>query len=502
MSGRLYGNVLFVLVVFSLFILGCSDGAEEAATDGDGVADGDSAMGAACTNQSDCPDGATCAVVGEGLICTPLCRSDAECQTGFPGGCCMKVGASYYCAPAGVCGNDPDGDDPDGDIPDGDNPDGDEGPCEFDTYRCQDYDTVDRCGSSGTWTTYKNCSPDTCCYNGECVSADGAVDCESGDLFCIPDSYRCRGRDEVQRCNSDGGDWTLYRICDEGTQCVDGMCISLTDGDDPDGDDPDGDNPDGDNPDGDDPECVPCDDETGCEGGNEYCLTLVGHEEGCCRLLCDVVGALRCPDGYSCGGDGKCQPVEGYCRSDAHCEMSEFCNILPGKESGLCTKYCFEIGEYCPNASYCDQQPDSQNYGRCVYEECVECAGSTTCGAGKYCDIWPGQIEGCCVEMCGATNPCGGQLSCCEDGRCGMDCSQSCDCGGPCPGGYICDQLFCICIPNCPPCPEGEYCDGSTAPNCKPGECRNPLVCGWGLKQCCPGYSCSAIVYGVVGFCI
>ena len=480
----------FVVIVVSLSvgilcIPGCKG--EEA-----GSQVGHGSIGDLCSSNSDCPGDSECIPLTAESICTFGCHGDSDCQDDFPGGCCEKIGTGFYCHPAESerC-ESPD--------TDGDGEEEESGPCAPDTYRCGDVQTVERCNSAGEWVFYKPCQGDTFCFDGTCMRGGDGEDCANwtGE-GCCPNSYRCRGLREVQRCRDTDGawDWEYYRDCTDDMTCLDGECIKI-------GDDIDGDVVEND-------EEIelgePCTIGESCENPDEYCFSdEYGATEGYCKPFCDLgVPEGRCPRGYHCNY-GQCEWIEGYCRSDAQCNMDEFCNkIPPGAEDGLCYPYCNVWGQYCQTGYYCDENENSINYGKCVPEdnECHVCSYDGQCDVGQYCNIWPGLMEGCCVDMCGPDNPCRGSgVVCDQDGRC-VPGTPLPDCGGPCPAGYKCVAMFGQCVLDCPPCPENQFCDASTAPNCVAGPCTNPPFCGFLLKQCCFGYQCSAIIYGVYGFCI
>jgi len=474
-------------------------------------ADGDNSSGDnECTVPTDCGDGETCLAIDGIYKCKKMCTTDSECQEDFPGGCCQPIGTASFCSPIYECGSS-DGDN----VVDGDTViDGDKDTkCTPDTYSCEDYRTVNRCLADGTWTNYKTCPVDTCCNDGECVLFENEVGtCELDDgCICTPDTYRCRGVKEVQKCASGCDDWVYYRDCEEGTLCINGKCVG---GDLPvDGDEAvDGD------AEADEPveECTECNGITvSCEGDNEYCFIEDGEDEGCCRKNCDLTGG-SCPRGYGCF-HGVCEPVEGYCVSDADCSsVSSYCSkrwtvndqnepvLAP---DGVCEDYCDTMGYICPSNTTCETNEFDVNFGKCVSTgECITCSNDYQCqskpglGPGYYCNVAMGQYEGCCIAMCSNDNPCTGQLSCCPDGRCGVNCGTTCS--KDCPAGEVCDPLYDECVLDCPPCEEGSCCTRDSAPQCMPGcTCETPIMCGFLLRSCCPGQTCSAFIYGVYGFC-
>ncbi len=490
-------SLTFLCILFLFLLNACTEEETGQQSDGDVSTDGDQEAKINCVSQNDCPSGSSCIQIGLEYVCTPMCNIDFDCQEAYPGGCCKEIGTANFCMPLLQCGQT-DGDEAKPE-------DGDEPPasCTPDTYGCDGPNTVQRCTSSGDWTVYKRCGENSCCVNGDCVTMDDGLNCEiDPECFCAPGSYRCRGIREIQKCRTDCKDWDLYVQCKSNEICSDGFCNPI---DDPieDGDEPaDGDAVvDGDE----EPVCIPCNLTDGCQSNEQYCLPdKDGESEGCCEMFCDLPGGT-CPRGMKCES-GTCQHVEGYCMSDAMCATDEFCDKLPDRNEGMCETYCYTMGFRCPNHSKCDENPTSLNYGKCIYDqECVTCSFDQQCenevGVGNYCNIAPGYTEGCCMEMCGPQNECPGQMTCCPDGRCGNNCGTKCT--KECPAGYKCDPLYDDCASSCPPCEPDACCDSTTAPNCKPGcTCQNPLICGFLLKPCCLGYSCSAIVYGVLGYCI
>lgn len=505
MSDRKRLGIFALALLAGLFMLvSCGEGDATSNPDGDQIADGDEIIGNECTSQNDCAAGQACIPDGGVYKCLTVCEEDSDCQDVYPGGCCKAIGTSSFCQPIYNCSNE------DGDTTvDGDTNQG----CTADTYECEDYNTVKRCKADGTWITYKKCTEDTCCSGGQCVAFEGEVGtCELPDgCICTPDSYRCRGLKEVQKCPKSCDEWVWYRDCAEGSICVNGKCSeAVEDGD----DDP---VVDGDEEIDEPEECVPCDNgENSCEESDEYCFIEDGKEDGCCKRYCDLIGG-NCPSGYECVG-GSCSPIVGYCISDADCQsMTHFCSKrlytdengnVAQEKGGVCEEYCFNMGYMCPSNTYCDESEISSNYGKCIsMGDCTSCADDNQCatypglGPNYYCNKQEGQLTGCCIEKCSNTNPCPSGLQCC-DGICGVNCGAM-ECTKQCGTGEICDPLYDQCVLNCPPCDATSCCDRNSAPNCVPGcVCENPIMCGLLLKPCCQGYSCSAFIYGVAGFCI
>ncbi len=328
---------------------------------------------------------------------------------------------------------------------------------------------------------------------------------------CTPNVYRCY-HDDVQLCN-DRFEWTFYRDCSaEGKNCIDGQCVD-TDGETiPDGDlVADGDlSTDGDLPiDGDLSEAeadsgeTSCTSDADCVAQNTYCFFENSEENhGVCRLYCNQGG--DCPQGWNCSA-GTCERIENFCTSDTECGIDEFCSeILPGY--GLCTSYCFAMNSECSEGSICDEDAQSDTYGHCIEApgDGQVCRKDSDCEDSEHCNLtmFPGMCaptEGTCIEDCGPNNPCPADKTCNSYGRC---VSGEPDCGYDCPQGYVCDPVFNTCVLNCPECGPNECCDADSAPNCYMCNCTNPAVCGFGLPSCCFGSCCSAVIYGVAGYCL
>ena len=508
-------NVMLAVLALALPFMGLAcDG--ESGTSGPA---NQNMAGLTCLEDSDC-GGLSCLNLDGDNTCTPTCEKDADCPDSLP--CCgTDISA---CVPEILCdefntGVAADEDQSaDGDASTEDDNSTDEpvnANCEFDTYKCgestETYGKVLRCAKTaiGTeWQVARTC--EECCIEGQCITGDdcAAVD-PPPDGICTPNTYRCRTWSEVQVCSSDGKAWNFYKECSElGKFCVDAACVE----------EPPADN-DGEQEEEFDPR-VECSMEAGCQlSEDEYCFnTDPDATTGRCWVRCNIDGGDRCPRSHECNlENGECEPIPSYCTSDMDCSTDEFCDMLGGSTSdGYCTRYCFKLGASCALRTKCDTDPHSLNYGKCIPDEdCKSCDYDGMCDADSYCYVPPGQVTGCCMLRCTDKDGdceahevcCYGSLVCGDDGKCTKG-NGSCNCGGVCPQGYICDQMFCQCVLNCPPCPLDTCCDATSAPQCTitgPAcpECINPAVCGIALKQCCPGSNCSvfAWAYGLVGFC-
>lgn len=457
------GLFIFLIMLSALVAFAC-DGSD--AVDG---ADGDAYTGAGfgqqCVVNTDCESGMCADIAGSASgFCTFACSLDADCRAVNISACCNATAG--YCLTGDQCGSVTDGDD------------GDQ-LCSPDAYRCLGSD-LQRCNLNGDWEFYRDCQANgKTCQNNDCVDVvtdgDELPDGDSSTNDCVPTEKRCVGN-VVEICKPNGSSWREYEECGVGMECDQGQCIVKR------GDE--------------------CEVEDGCTANNEYCLPdTPGGDSGYCVVYCDQEGA-RCPRGWSCE-HGQCEPVNGYCTSDAQCEMDQFCDMMTGANDGICRRYCELVGENCPELYSCVKDPSDVNYGRCVLTDptCIECTYDAECNPGFYCETVGGQTQGCCKPSCSGDEDCPGMLVCSPDGRCVIG-SGGGDCGGGCPPAYVCDRTFNQCVLNCPACGEQECCDVDSAPNCYTCICENPVVCGILLPPCCFGYNCSAIVYGVLGYCI
>ncbi len=419
-----------------------------------------------------------------------FCDADAECPGGFSclDGHCMPLCSAWIACPEGwICDTDtgvcrtktaPDGDE------NGNPENGADTDCSPESYRCAEPDLVERCGHDERWHPFKNCMDGSFCRKGECISGEACSD----DKFCCPETRHCR-ENTVEICRGD--EWLFYRDCPDDAYCVDGKCHHLSPSTDGDADGPDIDTIDSD---ADIPENA-CRSNADCPA-NRICQPgYPGQTGGTCRPFCysDLGG---CQEGWDCNEDsGLCEAIEGYCRRDVDCYMDSYCKKLPGMDGGICTRYCFIMGENCPQGTYCEQSELSPEYGQCVLDsDCDICSMDAECPGG-YCDFYLGTLQGCCVASCGPDNPCPGELICNDDGRCEEPPVE-------CPPGMVYIPSVGCWYAECPACPEGECCTADTAPLCVPCEpCENPLLCGIGLEPCCPGFQCVVIV-GLYGYCL
>lgn len=480
---------------------GCQGGSAASTdpADGDNPADQDTdgassdTLGKACASDADCVN-SECLQTVRGLLCLPTCTSTTACAALGADFTCEKLNGTYYCLP----GNAGDGDSEEADTT------SDSDACHPDSdtdKRCGSASIVQLCDSSSkTWKTYKYCSSDAPCINGECVK--GACTPTGTDL-CCGDQYRCRGLYEVQNCV--GGQWAHYRDCQGGMICSNADCIDYADGD--------SDSEEADTDSESEAQGVVCstnpsDSDYGCADDDlEYCFVrTTGATEGHCTPYCGA--GQSCPDGFSCNSK-MCKPIEGYCTSSGQCAATQYCNIFVGNSEGICVTYCFVVGQHCPHNATCMNDSSDINYGKCVSTgTCNGCSADGECATGYYCDIPNGSGEGCCVERCGSTNPCAGGLNC-KDGRCVVGNGLN-ECTTPCSTGQVCDTRYGVCVSDCPlSCLPNYYCDNTSGGKCvyDPDRCTEDsskqVFCGFGLAPCCGSRTCNVlqITYGAFGYC-
>lgn len=295
------------------------------------------------------------------------------------------------------------------------------------------------------------------------VDSDADSDSDSdtdadGDVICTEDCPTA-GDDECD----DGGEDSLYSICDFGTDCADCGPRNRAD-------------------------CVPrCENADGepYECGSDGCFAECGtcpagqvcSWRECCEPECD---------GRTCGSDG-CGGQCGECGENQFCD-SETGGCADCSCDGATCGYdqCGESCGECGEDQYCDSDTgacaDCSCDGRtCGFDECFESCGE--CTEDQYCDDTGNCAacscgdRGCGNDECG--NPCGecsGDLYCngssgmCEEGTemcnnaCRFASDDECD-----DGGRDCLTSLCDFGSDCADCgtrteedrlPEGESCGG------------------------------------------
>ncbi len=255
-----------------------------------------------------------------------------------------------------------------------------------------------------------------------------------------------------------------------------------------------------------------------------------------CKPLC-FEDPQACDYPTSCFNDpvkldyGRClfdstQCVAG-CVGEKDCDPDHYCENYEIDENnyvGCCTPHCsdenpcpwFRACTYrqwrvCPPDTSCQLSttPYRKSIGRC---EGLYALGSDLCSPPYHGIGINGMQEVCMHDCAGCTD------RCCYESY-GYTC-MDCRCNNPAwcidGPGECCEGFHCVttddapkgrCVADgCPDqCPENSCCYPETAPNCGGCDaCVNPQVCGLdpSLPRCCPGYNCSATVYGVLGFCL
>jgi len=375
------------------------------------------------------------------------------------------------------------------------------GTCEPGSLRCKNETVKQFCGPDGQWTHDVDCA-----QSGKVCQAGRCEVCLTGATRCNPENPTFS-----QKCGYAGNFLKWVDIIDcsilgVSITCVNGVCQNSPDGDEIE-------NRLEEEKESDfyyEMEGVPCKESADCGSEYKYCFKMEGASSGVCLPYCDQNGAADpCPLGYTCSAATlECERI-GFCVSSDQCVAGkQFCDLDENSGWGICRNYCYSVGESCPQGTKCclndDESPEcANNKGKCVSSigECVECYADADCSTSLYCEKPDGQTLGCCKPKCYKDEDCAAGLTCRRDGRC-SSVVRDCDCDGKCPLIY-CDPVLCFCTRDeCPACPPGECCNAASSPNCVPCNCENPPVCGPLMRQCCLGYYCSAVIYGVLVYCI
>lgn len=313
---------------------------------------------------------------------------------------------------------------------------------------------------------------------GYCVEDYDYPACTPGERFCSS------GAPAV--CESDGRTPALLEPCTDGVSCKDGYCQE--------------------------PSCAP---------GALACATPITP------TICEADGQTRaklpkCLPGQNCN-EGNCVypgcpascPEDQYClKNSGGCTALDSCEnpLLCGPGSQVCCQ-----GFSC-QLSRTNEQGDLEGF--CIYadppSDCTP--GTRVCGGlgdiqtvdicemdghSRRTETLCSENEVCLNGRCQPPPCTPGALSCVtaySPAICGED-GQTQISLGLCPPMTSCNEGHCV-TPGCPPtCPQGQVCIDGVCQS-SPTVCRNPTVCGLLLPPCCTGYKCSAIVYGVEGFCI
>ena len=219
-----------------------------------------------------------------------------------------------------------------------------------------------------------------------------------------------------------------------------------------------------------------------------------------------------CPEGsFKRDHDGECQLK---CRSDNSCAYNQFCEINTGRCRSA-TGQCSEILG-CPMGFVCDME-----FGTCVLVSTWDCkSNNDLCPLNYTC------TNNRCTpyHQCGTDNDCGEGFRC-IDAMCNRSCTSDQECGSDlhcdtarnlcfsstlCSGQYcpvnkpLCDSSTGGCYSDCSECylKGCLSCDSSKKICTSCQDCFNPILCGTLVDDCCPGFRCTAIVYGTFGYCV
>ena len=205
------------------------------------------------------------------------------------------------------------------------------------------------------------------------VCADGTLQCQNGDLECVPlsapSNEKCDGFDNDCNGQADDGD-----ICPSGEVCDNGNCV---------------------------PECggeFPCPPDQACDEVKGLCVdpACVGKscEAGtkCIEGECvDPCAGVACPKGQACIAGSCIDPCGAI-----QCDDSQVC------VEGACIDKCQCAG--------CAAQNQCQASGICIPDACVD----KVCPPGTYCIA-----DGTCADACEGVICPTGQI--CVEGQCALD---------------------------------------------------------------------------------
>lgn len=281
----------------------------------------------------------------------------------------------------------------------------------------------------------QDCTPPQICCGAQCVDACSNSECAGGGCPpCAPFPFPC--------CDGCGGG----PCCEEPNICCNGSCV-------------------GGCPGGGCPDCQGscCPPGTSCCGSDGCC-----PEGGCCNGECCGDGKICCDNGCKpsgngegcCGNGSPCQPGFKCCGDPGSCcpnpNGEECCNgeCPCGGDLTCCPDGCTPPHTNCPEADPCQPEP-------------LCCGDQQLCDDGIHCCD---EDEFCCAYAADY---------CCDDG-------QNCTTCGCCDSDQCCDDLYGICVLECPDggCDCGtDCCDTYT--NLCDDECKEqcntvgePFCCG------------------------
>jgi hypothetical protein len=250
-------------------------------------------------------------------------------------------------------------------------------------------------GSALVWAALAiGCGPGAetlkCDENG-CQTCDG-YGCRPADPTPLPDAST-----KPDTTQPPTGCGVSEETCDNGLQCIDGMCLS------------------------------PCEYSSQC-GPGRICVNSK------CVAGCD--GTTTCPAGYKCSSKGACEPDT----SDPQCSTSKPCPGGLKCVSGLCQGGCVGNGD-CLAGEICDPTtascvPDPQPKPPCQADPSV-CASSQVCSNG-YCR-YPCTDSDVCAKIDVRIAVCKGGI-CMSDAEANPKCTKKEDCAA----GQDCVSNVCM----------------------------------------------------------
>ncbi|UCE59570.1 MAG: calcium-binding protein [Phycisphaerales bacterium] len=245
------------------------------------------------------------------------------------------------------------------------------------------------------------CTVDTCDeVEGVATAVNTPVECEEGFICdaetgeCVEDlciDVECDDEDActTDECDQATGDCVYTPIeCEEGEECVDGVCVVI-----------------------------------------DLCADVVCDDEDLCTTdACDeatgecVYTDVECDEGYEC--------VEGDCllpcTTDVNCDDSDVCT-----DEACVDDYCEYTDVVCDDEDLCTDDTCDPETG-CVYTDVV-------CGDDEFCDAATG--------LCSTGVPCETDADCADDGlfctgveSCDLDNLVCVSSGDPCTGEDTCNE--------------------------------------------------------------
>ncbi len=308
---------------------------------------------------------------------TDECVSDSECRTDnyCQKGKCENGECVFTDQPAGYPCNDGN-------------------PCSLDDKCMQGQCT------GGEW---KNCSElDTACSRGVCnelsgTCTDQAIDdggeCDDG-LFCTIGETCTNGQCAGQENLCDDGEDCTQDVCREDQGLCDHILVPKPGLEGPFGD-PTCENSIDDDcdglTDGDDNNCVPCNDSTDCDDGNECTEDSCDTNTGACQNVA-VANGSPCDDGLYCTDPDSC--TDGVC----HGEERDCSSLEDQCNHGMCV----ESHSACEKSPANEQQPCDDG-DACTMED--KCVFGTCTGRAMDADGDSFADEACGYNDCDDTNP-------------------------------------------------------------------------------------------------